>query len=139
MSSPVLTLEHCTSNRATILAGALADHEGHTIARVVIDKALNGDAVAARFLIGHLTPRPRGRAVTLAVPKGARAGDTVAAFNATLRAMAAGEITPGEALTITRVLDGRVKALKAVQIERELTWYHGGGRTGGRVLCLEGK
>jgi hypothetical protein len=139
MSSPVLNLEHCTSNRATILAGALADHEGHTIARVVIDKALNGDAVAARFLIGHLTPRPRGRAVTLAVPKGARAGDTVAAFNATLRAMAAGEITPDEALTITRVLDGRFKALKAVQLERKLTWYHGGEIPGDELFAADDK
>ena len=113
-----------TPNRATMLAAALADHEGHTIARVVIDKALSGDAVAARFVIGHLTPRPRGRAIALALPEGARAGDVVAAFNATLLAMAAGEITPDEALTITRVFDGRIKALKAWDMERELTRWN---------------
>ena len=110
-----------TPNRATMLAAALADHEGHRIARVVIDKALKGDAVAARFVIGHLTPRPRGRPIALDMPDGARAGDIVAAFNATLGAMAAGEITPDEALTITRVFDGRLKALKAWAIERDLT------------------
>jgi hypothetical protein len=104
-----------------MLAAALAHHEGHRIARVVIDKALKGDAVAARFVIGHLTPRPRGRPITLDMPDGARAGDIVAAFNATLGAMAAGEITPDEALTITRVFDGRLKALKAWEIERDLT------------------
>src|SRR5258708_27286972 len=63
-----------TPNRATMLAAALAEHEGHTIARVVIDKAVKGDAVAARFVIGHLTPRPRGRPIALAMPGGARAG-----------------------------------------------------------------
>jgi hypothetical protein len=110
-----------TPNRATMLATALADHEGNTIARVIIDKALKGDAVAARFIIGHLTPRPRGRPIALDMPDGARAGDIVAAFNATLGAMAAGEITPDEALTITRVFDGRLKALKAWEIERDLT------------------
>ncbi len=110
-----------TPNRATMLAAALAHHEGHRIARVVIDKALKGDAVAARFVIGHLTPRPRGRAIALEMPDGARAGDIVAAFNATLLAMAAGEITPDEALTITRVFDGRLKALKAWEMERHLT------------------
>jgi hypothetical protein len=110
-----------TPNRATMLVAALADHEGHAIARVVIDKALKGDAVAARFVIGHLTPRPRGRPIALDMPDGARAGDIVAAFNATLLAMAAGEITPDEALTITRVFDGRLKALKAWEIERDLT------------------
>jgi hypothetical protein len=110
-----------TPNRATMLAAALAHHEGHRIARVVIDKALKGDAVAARFVIGHLTPRPRGRPIALEIPDGARAGDIVAAFNATLLAMAAGEITPDEALTITRVFDGRLKALKAWEMERHLT------------------
>jgi hypothetical protein len=110
-----------TPNRAAMLAAALTGHEGHRIARVVIDKALKGDAVAACFVIGHLTPRPRGRPIALDMPDGARAGDIVAAFNATLGAMAAGEITPDEALTITRVFDGRLKALKAWEIERDLT------------------
>jgi hypothetical protein len=110
-----------TPNRATMLAAALADHESRRIARVVIDKALAGDAVAARFVIGHLTPRPRGRPIALDMPDGARAGDIVAAFNATLGAMVDGEITPDEALTITRVFDGRLKALKAWEIERDLT------------------
>src|SRR5260221_13554372 len=109
-----------TPNRATMLAAALAHHEGHRIARVVIDKALKGDAVAARFVIGHLTPWPRGRPIALEIPDGARAGDIVAAFNATLLAMAAGEITPDEALTITRGFDGRLKALKAWEMERHL-------------------
>ena len=72
----------------------------------------------------HL-PAPRGRAITLALPDGARAGDTVAAFNATLQAMAAGEITPDEAVTVTRMLDGRLEALNAFKLERELTRYRG--------------
>ncbi len=120
-SSRWLSAGPSAANRATMLAAALSDHEGHKIARVVIDKAVAGDPVAARFVIGHLTPRPRGRAIALDMPDGARAGDTVAAFNATLLAMAAGEITPDEALTVTRVFDGRFKALKAWEIERFLT------------------
>ena len=49
-----------TRNRATLLAEALRDGEGEAAARIVIDKALAGDAVAARFLLDRLTPRPRG-------------------------------------------------------------------------------
>jgi hypothetical protein len=37
--------------------------------------------------------------------------------------MAAGEITPDEALVITKVLDGRLRALKARQLEDKLTAY----------------
>jgi len=114
-----------TRNRATLIREAFDEGEEMAVARSVIDKAKSGDVVSARFLLGLLCPRPRGRAITLDLPDGARAGDTVAAFNATLLAMAAGEITPDEALTITRVLDGRLKALKAWELQRKLTWYRG--------------
>jgi hypothetical protein len=112
-----------TRNRATLLAAALAEGEGERLVRLVIDKAFAGDHVAARFLLGRLCPAPRGRAIALDLPRGARAGDVVAVFNATLAAMAAGEITPDEALAVTRVIDGRTKALKAWQLEKKLTNY----------------
>src|SRR5476651_2649682 len=107
-----------TRNRRTVLAEALRDGEDNAVARVVIDKALAGDAVTARFLLGLLSPKPRGRAITLDLPEDARPGDVVAAFDATFAAMAAGEITPDEALTVTRVLDGRRRALQALALER---------------------
>jgi hypothetical protein len=50
-----------TRNRATVLRAALSDGEDKAAARIVIDKALAGDAVAARFIVDRLTPRPRGR------------------------------------------------------------------------------
>jgi hypothetical protein len=106
-----------TRNRKTVLAEALRDGEGEGMARVVIDKALAGDAVTARFCVGLLTPKPRGRAIVLDLPEDWRAGDVVAVFDATLAAMAAGEITPDEALIITRVLDFRRRALQALASE----------------------
>jgi hypothetical protein len=115
-----------TRNRATLLAVALAEGESETIARVVIDKALAGDAVAARFLLDRLNPKPRGRAITLELPDGESAGgDVVAMFNSALRALAAGEITPDEAVTVSRFLEGRSRVLKAWELERKLTrWDH---------------
>jgi hypothetical protein len=103
-----------TRNRATVLREALADGEDTAAARIVIDKALSGDAVAARFIVGRLMPRPRGREIALDLPDGGTAADVLACSNATIAAMAAGEITPDEALTVTRVLDGRLRALKAL-------------------------
>jgi hypothetical protein len=116
-----------TRNRATAIREMLEEGEERAVARTVIDKATSGDGVAARFLLGLLCPRPRprGRAIALALPDGARAGDTVAAFNAALQAMAVGEITPEEALTVTQMLDGRLKALNAFKLQRELTQYRG--------------
>jgi len=107
-----------TRNRATVLRAALADGEDKAAARIVIDKALSGDAVAARFIVDRLMPRPRSRTIELDLPAGAGAADILAASNATIAAMAAGEITPDEALTVTRVLDGRLRALEAAARER---------------------
>src|SRR5260221_717115 len=86
-----------TRNRATLLRAALDSDEGPAMARIVIDKALAGDVVAARFCLDRLEPKPRSRPIEIDLPDGARARDLVAAFDATVRAMAAGEITPDEA------------------------------------------
>jgi hypothetical protein len=110
-----------TRNRATVLREALTEGEDVAAARIVIDKALAGDAVAARFIVDRLTPRSRGRTIALDLPEGKRAGDVLAASNATIAAMAAGEITPDEALTVTKVLDGRLRALKAAAREEEVS------------------
>src|SRR5260370_12048287 len=80
-----------TRNRATVLREALAEGEDVAAARIVIDKALAGDAVAARFIVDRLTPRSRGRTIALDLPEGKRAGDVLAASNATIAAMAAGQ------------------------------------------------
>jgi hypothetical protein len=101
-----------TRNRATVLREALGDGEDLAAARIVIDKTLSGDMVAARFIVGRLEPRPCGRPIELDLPEGTSARDIVAAYDVTMRAMATGEITPDEALQVSRVLDGRLRALK---------------------------
>jgi hypothetical protein len=106
-----------TRNRATLLREALNEGEDRTVARLVIDKALAGNLVAARFVVGRLMPRPRDRAIELELPAGAGAGDIVAAYDATVQAMMDGEISTEEALTVTRVLDGRLRARKAAARE----------------------
>ncbi len=98
-----------TRNRATVLREALRDGEEAATARIVIDKALSGNQVAARFVVDRLMPRPRGRTIELDLPADA---DMLAGYDATVQAMVSGEITPDEALTMTRVLDGRRRALR---------------------------
>src|SRR5258708_1418292 len=82
-----------TRNRATALREALRDGEDSGVARVIIDKALAGNAVMARFVIGLLMPRPRDRAIELDLPDCASAEGVLAASSATIQAMAHGEIT----------------------------------------------
>jgi hypothetical protein len=114
-----------TRNRKTVMLEALRDGEGEAAARVVIEKALAGDVVAARFVVSLISPRPRGRTIHLDMPEDDDC-NVVTAFNVTLRALCNGEITPDEALQVSRFLDGRRKVLQAWQLEEKLTSY---GRT----------
>jgi len=107
-----------TRNRATLLRAALDSEDGPAMARVIIDKAVAGDVVTARFCLDRLEPRPRSRAITIDLPEGTRAGDLVAAYDATVEAMMGGEITPDEAVQVTRVLDGRRNAIEAAWREQ---------------------
>ncbi len=115
-----------TRNRATLLRALMAEDEEQVIGRLVIDKAKAGDAVAARFVIGHLYPRPRARTVALELAGGLPAKNVVAAHDAVLTAMFAGEIAPDEAEAMTRVLDARMRALKAWREEAHMAkWERG--------------
>jgi hypothetical protein len=100
-----------TRNRRTILMAALRDGEDVTAARVVIDKAVAGDAVAARFLVAMISPRPRGQTIHLDLPEDDC--NVIAAFDATLRGLADGEITPDEAVAVSRFLGARDRVRQA--------------------------
>jgi hypothetical protein len=102
-----------TLNRATMLAAALSIDESGTVARVVIDRALAGDVVTARFCLRLLQPKPRDRPVEVDLPAVDGLDDIVACFAATVAAMASGEITPQEALTVSKVLNQQRRAIEA--------------------------
>jgi hypothetical protein len=56
-------------NRMTRLKLALDADESGAVARVVIDRALAGDMVAARFCLGLIVPKPRSRPIELDLPE----------------------------------------------------------------------
>jgi hypothetical protein len=109
-----------TRNRATLLAMLLSVDESGEITRAVIERAKAGDMVAARFCLKQILPKRRSREIPLDLPECRDIADVVAAFDVTVAAMAAGEITPDEALSVSKVLERRRHALeaKALQAER---------------------
>src|SRR5258707_12565885 len=90
-----------TRNRATVLRALMRDGDEDAIGRVLIDRALGGDPVGARFLIDGLNPKPRQRPITLDLPVVANAA---AIFLAAAMAMVAGEISPDEARSVMRLV-----------------------------------
>jgi hypothetical protein len=91
------TLNHATRFRLLLEAG---DFEAAS--RVIIEKARAGNLSAARFIVDHVDPRPRGRPITLDVPPEATLVERYAALT---RAMLAGEISPQEAAAVARLLE----------------------------------
>ncbi len=96
-----------TRNRATLLRAALDGEDGSAMARVIIDKAVAGDVVTARFCLDRLEPRPRSRAITIDLPEDACARDVLAVYDATVQAMMG-------------VLEGRRRAIEAAWREDKL-------------------
>jgi hypothetical protein len=76
-------------------------------------------------VVSLVSPKPRGRTIYLEMPEDDDC-NVVTAFNVTLRALCNGEITPDEALQVSRFLEGRRKTLQAWQLEENLTSH---GRT----------
>jgi hypothetical protein len=98
-----------TLNHATRLRRSLEDAAGDfdAAARNISARVHKGEFAASRFLIDRLDPKPRGRPIEIEFPDDA---SSVERFAMVTRAMAAGEITPDEALVVVRVLEAEDKA-----------------------------
>lgn len=107
-------------NKITVAVDALLDGEAETLTRKAIDKAKEGDMTALRLCMDRIAPVRRDRPVTFALPKINSAADAAKASGALLRAAAAGEITPSEAVELGRLLESYVKTLEVSEIEDRL-------------------
>ncbi len=109
-----------TRHRATQLAEALIDGEGQEIVRTMIEAAKGGDITAGRAILDRLVPPRRERPVIFALPELRGPADAAAAMAAITGAVATGDLTPGEAGELARLVEGFVKAIEATDFEARL-------------------
>jgi Family of unknown function (DUF5681) len=112
-------------HKTTQAMQALLDGEAAALTRRAIEMALNGDAVALRLCLDRLLPVLRERPIAVELPALASSKDAVTASAALLGAVAAGEVTPGEAQGIGRLLELHLKAIELHEIEARLTALEG--------------
>jgi len=106
-------------NRAVI---ALMGENAEQVAQRVVDAALEGDLVAARLILERTSPVPKDRAIQLPdMPATDSAAGVSEAQEVVFQALAAGEITPNEASTLSSVLEARRRALETVELEQRIT------------------
>src|SRR5579871_1601591 len=89
-------------NVATALRRQLAEGDTDAAARLIIQRMKEGDAAAARFILLHGEPKPRGRPVEFDF---AEDMDIARAHRKLLVRMSTGEITPAEGGDIGRALE----------------------------------
>jgi hypothetical protein len=96
-------------NKATLVAEALLEEATGPVVAKAIDDALAGDGPMLRMLVQAICKNSPGRSIELDVPEG-RWGDPVVFLEATMRAVALGEITPQEAALLARLGSVMVQA-----------------------------
>ncbi len=107
-------------HRATVMAEQLMRDDEKGVVDAVLTAAKAGDMTAARLVLERIAPVRKGRPLTIALPATDTAADVAKAMSHVVAEMAAGEITPDEATTVTAVLEARRKAIELTDFEERL-------------------
>lgn len=109
-----------TLNHATRAVLDLLDGEAEALTRKAVELALEGDTTALRLCLKRLAPPAKSRPVLFDLPPVVTAADCSAALGSILTAVAAGQMTPEEAATVSGLLEAKRKAIETVEIEQRL-------------------
>jgi Family of unknown function (DUF5681) len=104
-------------HRATLAAEMLLDGEAQALTRKAIERALAGDVTALRLCLERIVPVRKERPLRLALPSLTNAGDAARAIAAITGAVAAGEVTPGEAADLSALVSSFAKTLETSELE----------------------
>jgi hypothetical protein len=107
-------------NKTTLAVEALLDGEAEAITRKAVEMALEGDVTAMRLVMDRIMSPRKARPIMFTMPKMETAADAVKASAALVDAVAAGDITPGEAGELAKLVDGFTKAVELHEIQQRL-------------------
>lgn len=107
-------------HKTTVLAEKLMQDDAEAIVKKVVEAARGGDLVAARLVLDRIAPARRDGPVRFELPKIETAAEASKAMGAVLEAVAAGDITPGEASEVGKIVEGFVRTLEANEFEARL-------------------
>jgi hypothetical protein len=107
-------------NRVSLACDELLEGEAEAITRKAIEMAKAGDGPALRLCMDRIAPPRRDRHVPFALPKLETAVDAKVAAAAIVGAVASGELTPGEAAELSKLLDNFTRVLEATDFQTRL-------------------
>lgn len=109
-----------TRNKSTRMVLTIMERGAKEITEAVVKLAKEGDLSAARLVIERLLPPAKDRPITLALPDTDTAAGIAQAQAVIVRAVATGELLPGEAATLAGIVEVRRKALETREIEQRI-------------------
>jgi hypothetical protein len=107
-------------NATTLALETLLDGQATALTQKAIDLALTGDIPALRLCMDRILPPRKDRPVAFTLPEIKSAQDAAAVVSAVLSAVAAGELTPGDAAEIGKLIDSYVRAFETAELAERL-------------------
>jgi hypothetical protein len=107
-------------NHRTLLLEAMTADDRATIMAKIIRQARAGDRASQRLIVDRLEPPRKGRAAPFPLPEIKTTGDVVKALATVTAAVAAGQISPDEALQLAGVIEVQRKAIETQELETRL-------------------
>ena len=108
-------------NSASIAMDALLDGEAKAITDKCIEMAKAGDSAALRLCMERLVPPRKDRVVCFEIPPLERPSDCIPIMAAIMRGVAAGDLTPGEAAALSKILDSYTRAVELADLAERVT------------------
>lgn len=115
----------CRSH-ATVAAQLIIDEDARRLTRKVVDMALAGDQQCLRLCVERLVPPRKDRPLPFAMPEVSGLAGMASLLGGLLSSVAAGEITPGEAGDLSKLVMNYVETLKISELESRLAALEGG-------------
>ncbi|MEF8722705.1 DUF5681 domain-containing protein [Candidatus Accumulibacter phosphatis] len=107
-------------NKSTRMVLAIMERGAKEITEAVVKLAKEGDLSAARLVIERLLPPAKDRPIFLELPEADTAAGIAQAQAVIVRAVAAGELLPGDAATLAGIVEVRRKALETQELEQRI-------------------
>lgn len=96
---------------------SLLEGEGEALTRKAIELAKAGDMAALRLCLERILPARKDRPVQFELPPVNNSAGAARAMLAIVQAVATGEITPGEAFEVSRIIEAFTETLKVNELE----------------------
>jgi hypothetical protein len=107
-------------NEVTRLSQILLQRDTELIIDTVIKRAIGGDMVAAKLVLDRLIPPAKERPIQIELPEMQSLGGVSQAQEAILRAAATGDLLPGEANSLSAIVEVRRRALETEILEQRV-------------------